>query len=198
MYMERTIEFQAGLVGFFQEQHRILTSTRLQFASTDEERSHVRGEAQKVINSLSLSVSQIHHMLMQVRTLSLRIRFQLDIVESRLSQSNARTQVQMSKTQVVIAEETKRDSMAMKTIAAVTMLFLPGTFTASVFAMPFFGTSNGNGQGPGFEVNKWIWVYIAITVPLTVIVVLAWVIWQKWLNKKSFPHSRKEKKFEKE
>jgi hypothetical protein len=44
-------------------------------------------------------------------------------VESRLNQSNSRTQV-------TIAEETKRDSMAMKTIAALTMLFLPGTFTA--------------------------------------------------------------------
>ena len=32
--------------------------------------------------------------------------------------------------QLATAEATKRDSMAMKTIAAVTMIFLPGTFTA--------------------------------------------------------------------
>lgn len=37
-----------------------------------------------------------------------------------------------------IAVESKRDSSSMKTIAAVTMFFLPGTFVASLFATLMF------------------------------------------------------------
>ena len=37
-----------------------------------------------------------------------------------------------------IAEDSKRDSTSMKAIAAVTMCFLPGTFAASLFAIPIF------------------------------------------------------------
>lgn len=185
MYMERTLEFEVHLIAFLREQHDTLTQMRLQNTSSEDAKMAIRAQAQKITNSFSMSASQIQHMLNQVRTLSLRIRIQLGIVESRLNQSNAQTQAQMSKTQVVIAEETKKDSMAMKTIAAVTMLFLPGTFTASLFAMPFFGTTKGNGQGDGFDVSHWFWLYVIITVPLTVMVVLAWLIWQRWLIGKS-------------
>lgn len=183
MFMERTIDFQVQLIQFLQEQHRELTDMRLLVASSDTERSSIRSQAQKIINSFAMSASQIHHMLSQVGTLSLRIRIQLGIVESRLNQANAKTQAQMSRTQVIIAEETKRDSIAMKTIAAVTMLFLPGTFTASLFAMPFFGASDGNGQGEGFDVSQWFWLYVVITVPLTVLVLLVWLVWQRWITR---------------
>ena len=190
MYMERTIAFQAQLVGFFQEQHTALTSLRQRRATSDAARAQVFAQAQKTTASFGLSASQLQHMAVQVGTLSQRIRMHLAIVEARLSQASARNLV-------AISEETKRDSMAMKTIAAVTMLFLPGTFTASLFAMPFFGTSSGNGQGEEFEVSKWFWVYVAITVPLTLMVLLAWMIWQRWLSKKSILHPHKDADVEK-
>lgn len=52
----------------------------------------------------------------------------------------------------------------MKTIAAITMIFLPGTFVSSVFGLPFFHDSD------------W-WLYIVITLPLTVLVIVIWWVW---------------------
>ena len=37
-----------------------------------------------------------------------------------------------------LATKIMEDSSAMKTIAVMTMLFLPGTFSAALFAMPLF------------------------------------------------------------
>ena len=65
----------------------------------------------------------------------------------------------------------------MRTIAAVTMLFLPGTFTASLFAMPFFKTDGR------FSVSKWFGLYVAVTVPLTVLVIVIWLFWQRILSR---------------
>jgi Mg2+ and Co2+ transporter CorA len=67
-------------------------------------------------------------------------------------------------TSTAIAEETKADGAAMKTIAALTMVFLPGTFLASVFSMPML---------EGAKLS----LYVAIVVPLTVAVVGCWWLW---------------------
>ena len=42
--------------------------------------------------------------------------------------------------------ESRRDSSSMKTRAVVTMVFLPGTFIATFFAMPLFDWQASNGQ----------------------------------------------------
>lgn len=66
-----------------------------------------------------------------------------------------------------IAQETRADGNAMKTIAALTMLFLPGTFLSSVFGMPSLEKAS-------------LRLYFAITIPMTVIVMM---IWWSWLNR---------------
>jgi Mg2+ and Co2+ transporter CorA len=52
----------------------------------------------------------------------------------------------------------------MKTIAAMTMVFLPGTFLASVFSMRMLDGANWQ-------------LFVAIAVPLTVAVVGCWWLW---------------------
>jgi hypothetical protein len=70
-------------------------------------------------------------------------------------------------TSVTIARDAKADSAAMKTIAILTMVFLPGTFLSSVFGMESLGNAS------------W-WLYVVLTVALTVIVLAAWGVWQYW------------------
>lgn len=60
----------------------------------------------------------------------------------------------------------------MKTIAALTMLFLPGTFVSAVLGMNFF-----NGEDNTFKVNHLWWVYLVATIPLTLVVLGAWYLW---------------------
>lgn len=55
----------------------------------------------------------------------------------------------------------------MKTIAALTMVFLPGTFISSIFGLKFVGDA------------QW-WLYIAITLPMTAVVAMTWWFWTSY------------------
>lgn len=62
----------------------------------------------------------------------------------------------------------------MKTIAIMTMLFLPGTFFAALFAMPVLKWDEPNVTQERF------WVYWAFTLPATALVFLVWNILLRW------------------
>jgi len=63
----------------------------------------------------------------------------------------------------IIAREAKKDSASMKAIAALTMLFLPGTNIATIFGMSFFTFSD-----TGLTVYGQWWIYVAVTIPTTI------------------------------
>ncbi|CAG8950595.1 hypothetical protein HYFRA_00002804 [Hymenoscyphus fraxineus] len=77
-----------------------------------------------------------------------------------------------------IADATLRDSSSMKTIALLTMVFLPGTFICSFFSMTMF---NWNSQPGEPLVSPYIWAYFVAMVPLTLLVIAIW--W--WKTKES-------------
>lgn len=59
----------------------------------------------------------------------------------------------------------------MRTIAVLTLFFLPGAYVSSLFGMTFFSTR--------LSAARTVWVYFAVTGPLTAVVMLSWFIWQK-------------------
>lgn len=74
-----------------------------------------------------------------------------------------------------------RDSSSMKTIAFVTLFFLPASTIAAVFGTQFFQMNDANRM----TVSKdfwWLWV---IAAPVTL---ATWAIWRVWYHRK-----RKEK-----
>ncbi|KAH6616704.1 hypothetical protein C7974DRAFT_416821 [Boeremia exigua] len=73
-----------------------------------------------------------------------------------------------------IAEQTQRDSASMITIAAVTMLFLPGTFICAILSTTFFDFGEA-----ALQVSSQWWVLPAATIPLTVAVFGIWWGWQQ-------------------
>jgi len=74
----------------------------------------------------------------------------------------------------------------MKTIAILTIVFLPGTFVASLFSTDMFDWNTENGSIP--KVSKYIWIYWVVTVPLTLLVMITWAVW----SKKDFAKRRRE------
>jgi hypothetical protein len=62
----------------------------------------------------------------------------------------------------------------MITIAAVTMLFLPGTFICAILSTTFFDFGE-----KGLQVSGQWWVLLAATIPLTIVVFGVWVGWQR-------------------
>ncbi|KAF2812177.1 uncharacterized protein BDZ99DRAFT_347708, partial [Mytilinidion resinicola] len=88
-----------------------------------------------------------------------------------IAQQDQNTSIGIARDSRMIAAESKRDSTSMKTIAVVTMTFLPGTFIAAIFSMPMF---QWDATSPTDVVNKRFWVYWSITIPLTLLTFLAW------------------------
>jgi CorA-like Mg2+ transporter protein len=70
----------------------------------------------------------------------------------------------------------QRDTSAMKTVAIVTMAFLPGTFVASFFAMPML---NWDAAADDRIVSRRFWIYWIVTLPLTFLVFALWWAGQK-------------------
>ncbi|KAI1748404.1 hypothetical protein F4782DRAFT_517582 [Xylaria castorea] len=84
---------------------------------------------------------------------------------------NLATQLTHARANIEIAAAAKTDSSQMKTIALVTMVFLPATFVASLFSMTFFDWSPADGKN---IVSSEIWIYFVIAVGLTLLVVGLW------------------------
>jgi Mg2+ and Co2+ transporter CorA len=55
-----------------------------------------------------------------------------------ITQRDGSLNIALARDSRTLAAASKRDSSSMKTLAAMTALFLPGTFVASFFAMPVF------------------------------------------------------------
>ena len=72
-----------------------------------------------------------------------------------------------------MASANKEDSSVMRTLAAVTVVFLNGTFVAALSAMPLFQWNTL--QGSVF--SEYFWVYLAVSIPLTLVTLIAWSVW---------------------
>jgi len=96
---------------------------------------------------------------------------------SLITQRDQNQNLRIANDTQILAQESKRDSTAMKAIAIVTMFFLPGTFLSSLFAIPIFDWDAIRGNE---VVNRRLWVYFAFTIPLTILVVSLYLLWEKY------------------
>ena len=97
------------------------------------------------------------------------------VVQTLMSLTTQRDQhisISIAEDSRTLAQKATRDSQSMKAIAAVTMVFLPGTFIASMFAMPMFAWDVSSDR----TVSRNFWIYWAVTLPLTALVVVVWLV----------------------
>lgn len=83
-----------------------------------------------------------------------------------------------------IAQGARQDSYAMKTIAVLTMFFLPATFISSLLGTNLFvlDTSSGDGKAKLIVSELW-WIYLVSAVPLTLLTLLVWWLYLQRLLK---------------
>jgi hypothetical protein len=81
-------------------------------------------------------------------------------------------------TNVLLAESAARDNITMKTLAYVTIVFLPATFVATLFSMSMFNWMAGQTDGTKV-VSSRIWIYWAVTLGLGILVLAVWTKWKK-------------------
>ncbi|KAH8817651.1 hypothetical protein DL96DRAFT_1504299 [Flagelloscypha sp. PMI_526] len=77
-----------------------------------------------------------------------------------------------------IAVDMRRDSASMSSIALLTMLFLPATFTATLLGSGIF-SSESEPSSKDIKVSNFWWFWLVLTVPLTVITIISWVIYSR-------------------
>jgi Mg2+ and Co2+ transporter CorA len=102
-----------------------------------------------------------------VQYLQERARTQASVVNALVTHEDAYSNI-------VLATAAKEDGSAMKTIAMMTMLFLPGTFFAALWAVPSLQWDQ-----PGV-IQTNFWVYWAFTIPSTLIVFAVWFGLHRW------------------
>lgn len=109
---------------------------------------------------------------------------------------------------VDIARTTRTDSANMVVISAVTLVFLPATFTAVSVCLPpseaacanmaqtFFSTSffDFHPTNPENRVSSWIWLYWTVTAVLTLIVMASWRVTRNYAHRKEHPSANAEMK----
>ncbi|KAJ4989324.1 argininosuccinate lyase [Stagonosporopsis vannaccii] len=77
---------------------------------------------------------------------------------------------------IELAADMKKDSTSMTSIALLTMVFLPGTFIASVLSAGIFESTPSM---TSFEVTGLWWLWIVTTVPVTLITIACWYWWKQ-------------------
>jgi hypothetical protein len=77
---------------------------------------------------------------------------------------------------IELAADMKRDSTSMTSIALLTMMFLPGTFIASVLSAGIFESTPNMAS---FEVTGLWWLWVVTTVPVTLITIVCWYWWKQ-------------------
>lgn len=88
----------------------------------------------------------------------------MSLVYSLVTQDDAANNIQIS-------HDMKQDSTSMNAIAALTMVFLPGTFVATVVDANIFGDNA--------KEKAWL-VWVTVTVPLTIVVMICWWLYKKF------------------
>ncbi|KAK3346510.1 hypothetical protein B0T25DRAFT_592676 [Lasiosphaeria hispida] len=71
-----------------------------------------------------------------------------------------------------IAGDSKQDSSQMRSIAFLTMFFLPATFISSFFSTSFF---NWNAPDQEDIVSPYLWIYPVVTIAITLVVLGCWL-----------------------
>ena len=89
------------------------------------------------------------------------------------------TSNQDSATTIAMSREMRTDSAAMRTVATLSMFFLPATFISSIFGNNFYALSvNSAGVGTLVASEYW-WIYLLVILVLTLSLSAAWVWWIK-------------------
>ncbi|CAO2647801.1 Nn.00g087230.m01.CDS01 [Neocucurbitaria sp. VM-36] len=161
------VDFQAQL-GFLRESYvKYKEILAAQSPSWDIDK------AVDMCESFEMLISQCDTCIRWTKVYHERTNLRINLLFHLVNQRESRTNTQIATSTAEVARQTQRDSASMITIAAVTMLFLPGTFISAILSTTFFDYGDD-----GLHVSgKW-WILLASTIPLTVVVFGVWLGWR--------------------
>ncbi|OTB15492.1 hypothetical protein K445DRAFT_22434 [Daldinia sp. EC12] len=91
-------------------------------------------------------------------------------ISRKMMRQDTMASIRLSGASIELTKMATIDSSSMKVIAIMTMIFLPGTFFASLFSVPLLHWNEERIVGDKF------WVYWVFTIPSTALIVMLWFI----------------------
>ncbi|KAK1778709.1 hypothetical protein QBC45DRAFT_327669 [Copromyces sp. CBS 386.78] len=117
-----------------------------------------------ILEAIQFLRQEVKVMREAVRDKELRTRNLASQLSVYLSQRDSETNIEAAIASRDLAAAAREDSSAMKSIAILTMFFLPGTFFAALFAMP----------SVGWDQPRHFALYWAFTIPATILTFAIW------------------------
>ncbi|KAK4129170.1 hypothetical protein N657DRAFT_676831 [Parathielavia appendiculata] len=101
-------------------------------------------------------------------------QFQISALKNLKLRSDSNEERLKNEIDLAFNNMARQDNSVMKSIALLTMIFLPATFISAIFSTSFFNY----GEDGSWLVSDKLWIYWATTIPATIATV---VLWQNWL-----------------
>ncbi|KAJ6133893.1 hypothetical protein N7523_000215 [Penicillium sp. IBT 18751x] len=99
-------------------------------------------------------------------SLSERLQNEINLAFNIVAQRNNEVSLQLAK-------HSLSDNTMMKTVAIVSMIYLPGTFVSGIFGMSFF---DYNSEKKRLDVGTDFWLYWIVTIALTLATMGIWLL----------------------
>ena len=112
-------------------------------------------------------------LIVEISSLQKVAQSQLQVVYNLSALNDNRENLKQARASAAIASLTEKDGFAMKTIAVMTIAFLPGTAVSSLFSTELF---HFDGETNKRMLSSHFWVYWAVSIPLTITVLVIWRI----------------------
>ncbi|CAO2655074.1 Nn.00g118070.m01.CDS01 [Neocucurbitaria sp. VM-36] len=134
---------------------------------------HPNETSHQISMYLDSQIHMLHNLLLRSQSNKERLQNEIALGYNMIAQRDS--QVMTS-----IGEAARQDSGAMRTIAVLSMAFLPPTFLSAIFSMSFFDYTPGQGsESAEWSVSGKFWIYWAFAIPLTCMTLGIWFFWQK-------------------
>ena len=143
------------------------------YAAMTNPREYVNGHLER---SLKAVPAVLEPRRVELGALGRRIESNRIAINDSILQRAQLQSLEVAEASKRIAEATMSDSASMKSVAVLTMVFLPSTAGASFFSMTMWDWSAATGKGLA---SPWIWVYFVVAIPLTAAVLSIWWFWTR-------------------
>lgn len=110
----------------------------------------------------------------------------INLIYNLLANQNFLSSHRIAEESASIAHEARRDTVAMRTIAVLGMLFVPPAFVSGLLGTNLFTLETGGGGGSGTKivVSEFWWMYFVLAFPLTAATMGIWLLVMKRSKKR--------------
>ncbi|KAK0648527.1 hypothetical protein B0T16DRAFT_444548 [Cercophora newfieldiana] len=130
---------------------------------------HLRPSEASMTEALRILKHECSVVIERCAVLETRVRSQTSVLFTFLTHEDSKINIEVANASRALAEATRQDSSSMKTIAVLTMAFLPATFLAALFSIPSLGWD---------QPDKFV-IYWACVIPITVLTFALWALLTK-------------------